>query len=80
MYFMYILYSLSRDRYYIGATQDTALRLTQHNSGRTKSTSSGKPWVLVHTESFDTRSEALKRETEIKNKKSRRYIEFLLQK
>ncbi len=36
------------------------------------------PWTCVYTEVYMTRSEAMKREKEIKGKKSRKYIEYLL--
>jgi len=36
------------------------------------------PWELVYTELYSSRSLASNREKEIKNKKSRRYIEFLI--
>ena len=77
-YYTYILYSNRRDRYYIGYTSDIENRLKKHNSGGTKSTRSGIPWKLVYYEEFENKTDALKREREIKNKKSRKYIEFLV--
>ena len=77
-YFVYIIYSESLDRYYTGHTQDALHRLTKHNAGYEKSTKSGIPWVLKHTESFISRSEAMQRENEIKRKKSRKYIEWII--
>ena len=38
----------------------------------------GIPWKLVYKEEYRTRTEALKREREVKKKKSRKYIEFLI--
>ncbi len=38
------------------------------------------PWRLVYFEMFETRTEAIKRENEIKSKKSRKYIEVLISK
>ncbi len=35
-------------------------------------------WVVKYTESFETRAAAMKRELEIKKKKSRKYIERLI--
>ncbi len=78
MYSVYILYSASHDRYYIGQTGDLEKRLTHHNSGEVFSTKAYSPWQLVHHETYDTRSEAMKRERAIKGKKSRKYIEYLL--
>jgi putative endonuclease len=77
-YYVYIIYSASRDRYYIGHTHDLNQRIEQHNSGRTPSTKPGRPWVLVYQEMFEDKSYAYQRELEIKGKKSRKYIELLI--
>ena len=78
MYVTYILYSKTIDQYYIGQTQNIEERLLQHNSLRSKSTKKAQDWVLVYKEIFNSRSEAMNRETEIKSKKSRKYIEKLI--
>jgi putative endonuclease len=79
-YFTYILYSQLRDRYYIGYSHDPIARLEEHNSGATISTRNGRPWQLVYQEEFDNKTNAIKRESEIKRKKSRKYIESLIKK
>jgi putative endonuclease len=79
-YFVYILYSDKNKKFYIGSCEDLSIRLTQHNSGRNKSTHSGIPWHLKYFENYETRKLAVKREMEIKKKKSRQYIESLIQK
>ncbi len=78
MFYTYILYSVSKDRYYVGYTSDLAVRLNRHNTGSSSSTKSGIPWKIVYFEEFATKSEAIKRELSIKNMKSRKYIESLL--
>ena len=40
----------------------------------------GIPWKIVYKEKYNTKSEAMKREYEIKRKKSRKYIESLINK
>jgi len=77
MWFVYILYSAKIDRYYVGVTDNLAWRLERHNAGWGKYTKRGIPWKLVHSETFTTKSDALKRERQIKNRKSRIYIESL---
>jgi putative endonuclease len=42
-----------------------------------KSIKKANDWKLVYTEMFQTKSEAAKRELEIKKRKSRKYIEWL---
>jgi len=74
MYTLYILYSKKLDRYYVGFTNDLGRRLGEHNRIKVKYTDTGIPWVVVHTESFDAKKEAMKREKYIKSKKSRQFI------
>lgn len=78
MYYTYILYSPKIDKYYVGYTHDLELRVERHNSGWGKFSSSGIPWKLVYSEEFNSKSDALKREREIKGRKSRSYIEKLI--
>jgi len=78
MYYTYIIYSESADKYYIGHTHDLALRLQRHNEEWTRSTKFGIPWKLVYSETYQTKSEAMKREYKIKSMKSRKYIEDLI--
>ena len=78
-FYVYILYSVRLNKYYIGSCEDISIRLgQQHNAGRVISTKSGMPWILKYTEIFETRSGAVKREVEIKKKKSRKYVEWLI--
>ena len=79
MFIVYILFSSKVDQYYVGHTQNMEDRLSRHNSGRSLSTKKGKPWNLVYTEIFETRSEAMLREKAIKKMKSRTYLEQLIQ-
>ena len=77
-WFVYILYSENIDRYYVGSTDDLEWRLERHNMGWGKFTKGGIPWKLVYREVYQSKTEALKREREIKRKKSRKYIERLI--
>ena len=78
MFYCYILYSLKLDRYYVGHTQDIDLRLIQHNSGISAFTAKADDWTIVYKQAFETREPARARENEIKRKKSRRYIEWII--
>jgi putative endonuclease len=78
MFYLYIIYSVSLDQFYIGQTQNLEDRLFRHNNSGRKSTKKAKDWVLKYTESFSTRSEAVQRETQIKKMKSRSYMESLV--
>ena len=77
-YFVYILESQSNGRYYVGSTANIEARLQRHNQGRSKYTKTGIPWNVVYIEQFGTRSEAVRRERQIKRRKSRDYIEGLV--
>jgi len=77
---VYIIFSKSLDRYYIGQTKNLENRLYRHRNSGSKSTKKAKDWVLVYKELFVNRSFAVKREFEIKSKKSRVYIEQLIKK
>jgi putative endonuclease len=81
MYYIYILFSLKTNRYYVCSTDDLQGRLKHHNAGSTPSTKPGAPdWEIRYTETVPHRATALKRELEIKKKKSRNYLEWLIQK
>jgi putative endonuclease len=77
-HFVYILKSQKDGSYYTGSTQDVVDRLKRHNQGRSKFTKSKRPWDLVYAEEYLDRSAATKREREIKNRRSRSYIEALV--
>ena len=78
MFYVYILQSMRDGSYYIGQTNNVSNRLERHNSRRQLATRFKVPWELVYTEPFDTRSQAVKRELEIKGWKSRQAIKELL--
>ena len=78
MYYTYILYSHSCDRYYVGHCADMDARLRRQNAGMVKSTRPYMPWELKHMEVFSSRAEASARESRIKSMKSRLYIEQLI--
>jgi putative endonuclease len=78
MFFCYILRSLKDDSFYIGQCSDLDRRMSKHFDGFSKYTATKRPLRLVYFETFATREQALQREKEIKNKKSRKYILFLI--
>ncbi len=79
MYYTYILYSKTIDKYYIGQTGNLEDRLNRHNTRNTGYTSKGKPWTLVNSEKFKTRKEAILRETQLKRLKSKTLIQRISQ-
>src|SRR5690606_37152636 len=77
-FFVYIIYSSKLDKYYVGHTHDLLIRVEQHNSGISTFTSIANDWVLKYSEPFHSREDAYKREIQMKKKKSRKYIEWLI--
>jgi putative endonuclease len=66
--FVYVLGCRSKNRIvtYVGWTTDVDRRLKQHNGGIGARTTRGRAWVLLHTESFRTRRQAMSREWHLK--------------
>ena len=80
MFYIYILYSVSSDIYYVGHSDDPWNRVIQHNT-KERGTFSSKhqPWELAAIfEAGRIRSEALIIEQFIKKQKSRKLIEKLI--
>lgn len=68
MYFVYIL-KCSDGTYYIGIAKNVEKRLKAHNGlakGGAKYTSGRRPVALIYKEQYDSKSEALKREHQLK--------------
>jgi putative endonuclease len=78
MYFVYILYSLTRDKYYVGSCENVQERLKKHNTNHSGFTGKTGDWIVKWTEEHITKSEAMKREKQIKSWKSRKIIEKLI--
>jgi putative endonuclease len=62
MFFTYILKSLKDGKHDYGHTQSLDTRLENHNKGKVRSTKSRRPWALHYFETYETKSEAYKRE------------------
>ncbi|KGD69100.1 GIY-YIG nuclease family protein [Flavobacterium aquatile] len=78
MFYIYIIFSKSLNKYYVGSCQDIEKRLEDHLNSRSKFTKTAKDWELKYSEEYNTRSEAYQREMKIKKMKSRIYIEKLI--
>jgi putative endonuclease len=68
-FFVYVLGTTHKGRTttYVGWTTDVARRLAQHNAGTGARSTRGRAWVLLHSESFTTRNEAMSREWYLKH-------------
>ena len=77
---VYIIYSKSLDKYYVGESEDANKRLVLHNSAHFSNsfTARARDWRLVMTLTCENRVTARKIEVHIKRMKSRKYIEDLI--
>jgi len=66
-YTAYILRSEKDGRFYTGRTNDLCRRVYEHNRGKVSSTRNRRPLVLVHTETFGSKTEAYARERYLKS-------------
>jgi len=75
MFTVYVLYSEKYHKIYIGYTSNIEQRLLSHNELETKGyTLKYRPWKLIYTEVFSEKSEAMKREKQLKTAKGREFI------
>jgi len=80
MFYIYIIYSESSDKYYVGHTNNFTRRLYEHNNNpRITYTHKFGPWELkAYFPINEKRGDAVKIEKYIKRLKSRKIIERLI--
>jgi len=75
MFTVYVLYSDDYDKIYIGYTSNLKQRLLSHNKlGKKGWTIKFRPWEIIYTEDFNEKSDAMKREKELKSSRGRDWI------
>ena len=75
MFKVYILYSETYNKIYIGFTSNLEERLLAHNQLATKGwTIKFRPWILLYTEDFETKADAMLREKQLKSARGREWI------
>ena len=78
MFIVYILYSVTLGRHYVGFTGNLPERLRRHNSYSKGFTGCASDWTVVYQESYVDKEIARRREQEIKSWKSRVLLEKLI--
>ncbi len=79
MWYLYILYSVQLDGYYIGHTgMRPEDRLVKHLTNHKGYTARAKDWCIVHLEQYQNKSEAMQREKFLKALKSKTAIMKLI--
>ncbi len=75
---LYILYSKTLDKYYVGISSNIEERIKKHNRNHKGFTGRVNDWELKYTKNHESKSDARKRELQIKSWKSRELIEKLI--
>jgi putative endonuclease len=79
-FYVYILETIGKNnkkRFYTGYTNDLKRRLNEHKTGKGAKFCKGKRINLKYYETYLTRSEAMKRESEIKSFKRKQKQELI---
>ena len=79
-FYVYILYNVTVDKFYIGYTSNLEERIIRHNQKSKGFTGQLNDWELKYHEVFSSKHEAMTREKQIKNWKSRTKILELINK
>lgn len=73
MYYIYILQSQKDSGFYTGLTKDLSRRIREHNTGGVQATKARRPFVLLYSEHYTTRTEARAREKFFKTGEGREF-------
>ena len=74
MFYVYILYSENKNKFYVGQTNNLEDRIKRHNAGHEISTKNGVPWKIVIHFELESRLEAIALESKIKKRGAKRYL------
>nr|WP_294780943.1 GIY-YIG nuclease family protein [uncultured Flavobacterium sp.] len=77
-FIVYILFSESKNKFYIGFTSNLEKRIIRHNQKSKGFTGNTNDWKVVYTEKYETKELAHKRELQIKSWKNRIKIQELI--
>jgi putative endonuclease len=73
-HFVYLIISLSDERLisYVGYTNNIRNRLKLHNSSKGAKFTRGRKWKIIYKKSYNSKSEAMKKEYILKKDKKKR--------
>lgn len=77
-YYVYVLYSLSSNAFYVGFTSDLRKRLEEHNKGLNFSTKPQRPWILIYYEAHSNKEDSRRREKYLKTTAGDRALHRML--
>jgi putative endonuclease len=78
MFYCYVLQRQTTRRRYVGSCENLSEPIRPHNAGDSKATKHGVPWVLLYSESFETRSGAPQRKRFYKTGRGRDELDRML--
>jgi putative endonuclease len=81
MYFVYAVYNEKHNKIYVGQTKNLDQRIRLHNDKSFKQSYTARfdgSWELVYKEEAANRTEALRREKELKSHQGRDFVRSLI--
>ena len=68
-YFVYLIISKNKQKYlsYVGYTNNLKKRLAKHNASKGAKFTRGRKWIMAYSESYDSKSRAMREEYKLKN-------------
>ena len=76
-YTVYVLYSEKSRKHYTGYTSDLEKRISSHNDFGRGWTTRYRPWNIIYTRQFESKSEAIVHEKWLKSGRGREFIKAL---
>lgn len=76
---VYILRSLSTEKFYVGSTNDLKRRLEEHKEGKSKYTRETGPYELMFSQKYNVISDARKAERWLKAQKSSKFLSKIIE-
>jgi putative endonuclease len=78
MHYVYVLLSQKDHKFYIGFTSDLKRRLKEHTDGKSPSTKSRRPLMLLYYEAHLSKDDAMRRENYFKTTKGKATLKLML--
>lgn len=81
MYYVYAIYNSKNDDIYIGQCENLEIRIDLHNKKHFVKSYTARfdgKWELIYSEEVENRSEALKREKQLKSIRGREFIKSFI--
>jgi putative endonuclease len=80
MWYVYILYSISAGKSYVGYSNDVTRRVFEHNVSEQKGyTLRYRPWTVIQVEEFGQKLNAIDREKFLKTGRGREEVKAIIQ-